>query len=140
MLNGAPEAIELNPDYSVPRVWYALQLGMEGRFIESLREAYIARDLDPLAVISRFSVAWCLYHARRYDEAHRLCRDTLDAEPQNMMMLYAVSFALSRLGRHDEAIAAATKGVELWAKQVTHSEDSAPPMRLRETLPQPRPS
>ena len=110
------KAIELNPDYSVPRVWYALQLGMEGRFTESLREAYIARDLDPLAVISRFSVAWCLYHARRYDEAHRLCRDTLDAEPQNMMMLYALSFALSRLGRHEEAIAAATKGVELLGK------------------------
>ena len=110
------KAIELNPDYSVPRIWYSLQLGMEGRFTESLREAYIARDLDPLAVISRFSVAWCLYHARRYDEAHRLCRDTLVAEPQNMMMLYALSFSLSRLGRHDEAIAAATKGVELLGK------------------------
>jgi len=110
------KAIELNPDYSVPRIWYALQLGMEGRFTESLREAYIARDLDPLAVISRFSVAWCLYHARRYDEAYRLCRDTLDAEPQNLMMLYASSFVLSRLGRHDQAIAAARKGVELLGK------------------------
>jgi serine/threonine protein kinase/tetratricopeptide (TPR) repeat protein len=110
------KAIELNPAYSVPRVYYALQLGMEGRFTESLREAYIARDLDPLAVISRFTVVWCLYHARRFDEAFRIARDTLDAEPQNLMMLYGLSFVLSRLGRHDEAIAAANRGVELLGK------------------------
>ena len=110
------KAIELNPAYSVPRIYYALQLGMEGRFTESLREAYIARDLDPLAIISRFTVVWCLYHSRRFDEAYRIARDTLDAEPQNLMMLYGLSFVLSRLGRHDEAIAAAMRGVELLGK------------------------
>ncbi len=62
-------AIELNPNYSAARIWYALQLAMEGRFTESLREAQIARDLDPLAIISRFTVVWCSYHARRFDEA-----------------------------------------------------------------------
>ena len=110
------KAIELNPAYSVPRIYYALQLGMEGRFTESLREAYIARDLDPLAIISRFTVVWCLYHSRRFDEAYRIARDTIDAEPQNLMMLYGLSFVLSRLGRHDEAIAAAHRGVELLGK------------------------
>ncbi len=110
------KAIELNPAYSVPRIYYALQLGMEGRFTESLREAYIARDLDPLAIISRFTVVWCLYHSRRFDEAYRIARDTVEAEPQNLMMLYGLSFVLSRLGRHDEAIAAAMRGVELLGK------------------------
>ena len=56
-------AIELDPNYSPARIWYALQLAMEGRFSESLREAHIGRDLDPLAIISRFSVVWCSYHA-----------------------------------------------------------------------------
>jgi serine/threonine protein kinase/tetratricopeptide (TPR) repeat protein len=109
-------AIELNPNYSSARVWYALQLAMEGRFTESLREAYVARDLDPLAVISRFAVVWCSYHARRYDEAYVLCRDTIEAEPQNLMMLYGASFLLSQLGRHDEAVAAARKCVDLMGK------------------------
>src|ERR1041385_202146 len=31
-------AIELDPNYSPARIWYALQLGMEGRFSESLRQ------------------------------------------------------------------------------------------------------
>jgi len=109
-------AIELNPNYSAARVYYGLHLAMEGRFTESLREAYVARDLDPLAIISRFAVVWCSYHARRFDEAYDLCRDTLEAEPQNLMMLYGSSFLLSRIGQHEEAVAAATKCIQLMGK------------------------
>ena len=81
-------AIELDPNYSPARTWYALQLAMEGRFSESLREAHIGHDLDPLAIISRFSVVWCSYHARRFDEAYRFASATLENEPRNLMMLY----------------------------------------------------
>jgi serine/threonine protein kinase/tetratricopeptide (TPR) repeat protein len=109
-------AIELNPNYSAPRIWYALQLAMEGRFTESVREAQLARDLDPLSIISRFSAVWCSYHARRFDEAWTACQETINAEPNNLMMLYGSSFLLSRMGRHDEAIAAAQKCVELMGK------------------------
>src|SRR6266536_1508126 len=107
-------AIELNPNYSPARIWYALQLAMEGRFTESLREARLARELDPLAIISRFSVFWCSYHARRFDDALQLCRD--EAGPQNLMLLYGSSFLLSRMGRHEEAIASAQRCVEVLGK------------------------
>lgn len=110
------QAIELNPNFSAARISHALQMAMEGRFTESLREAYTARDLDPLAVISRFAVAWCCYHARRFDEGFAISRDTLEAEPNNLMMLYAHSFLLSRLGRHEEAVQAATRCVEVMGK------------------------
>ncbi len=113
-------AIELNPNYSVARIWHALQLTMEGRFTEGLQEAQRARDLDPLAVISRFSLVWCSYHARRLEEAYLRARETLAAEPTNLMMLHGSSFVLSRLGRHDEAIAAAEKSVALMGK-VSHT-------------------
>lgn len=109
-------AIELDPNYPPARIWYALQLAMEGRFSESLREAHTARDLDPMAVISRFCVVWCSYHARRFDEAYRLARATLDNEPNNFMMLYGLTFACRGLGRHDEAIEAAERTVEMLGK------------------------
>jgi TolB-like protein/Flp pilus assembly protein TadD/tRNA A-37 threonylcarbamoyl transferase component Bud32 len=109
-------AIELDPNHAPARVWYALQLAMEGRFSESLREAHTGRDLDPLAIISRFSVLWCSYHARRFDEAYRFASATLENEPRNLMMLHGSSFVLSRLGRHDEAIDAAERCVELMGK------------------------
>lgn len=109
-------AIELNPNYSAARIYYALQLAMEGRFTESLHEAQLARELDPLAIISRFTAVWCAYHARRFDEAWAACQETLAAEPNNLMMLYGSSFLLSRMGRHDEAIATAEKCVALMGK------------------------
>src|SRR5688500_5571212 len=109
-------AIELNPNYSAARIWYAFQLAMEGRFTESLREAHIARDLDPLAIISRFAVVWCSYHARHFEEGFATARETLETEPHNAMMLYASSFLLSRLGRHEEAVAHAQKCVEVMGK------------------------
>jgi serine/threonine protein kinase/tetratricopeptide (TPR) repeat protein len=109
-------AIELNPNYSSARIWYALQLAMEGRFPESLHEAQLARELDPLAIISGFSLVWCSYHARRFEEAYQLCQETVAAEPHNLLMLYGSSFLLSRMGRHAEAIAAAQKCVEIMGK------------------------
>ncbi|MEN3328298.1 MAG: eukaryotic-like serine/threonine-protein kinase [Acidobacteriota bacterium] len=109
-------AVELDPNYAPARVWYSLQLAMEGRFSESLREAHTGRDLDPLAVISRFAVIWCSYHARRFDEAYRFAIATLENEPRNLMALYGSSFVLSRLSRHAEAVEAAERCVELMGK------------------------
>ena len=109
-------SIELDPNYAPSRVWYALQLSMEGRFSESMREAHTARDLDPMAIISRFCVVWCSYHSRRFDESYRLAKATLENEPTNLMMLYGLSFACTGLGRHEEAIEAATKTVEFMGK------------------------
>ena len=109
-------AIELNPDYPVARILYALQLAMEGRFTESLREAQHARDLDPMAIVSRFTVVWCSYHGRRFEEGYQIARTTLDSEPRNLPMLHGFSFLASRLGYHEEAIAAAQKSVELMGK------------------------
>lgn len=109
-------AIEIDPNYSAVRIWYAFQLAMEGRFDESLRESRIARDLDPLAIISRFSLLWCSYQARLFDDALALSGKTLETEPHNLMMMFGSSYVLSALGRHDEAIAAATKSVDLMGK------------------------
>ncbi|HET6671709.1 MAG TPA: protein kinase, partial [Pyrinomonadaceae bacterium] len=113
-------AIDLNPNYSVARMLHALQLTMEGRFTEALREAQFARDLDPLGSISLFSLVWCSYHARHFDDAFGLARETLETEANNLQVLHVASFLLSRLGRHDEAIAAAQKSAALMG-EVSHT-------------------
>ena len=109
-------AIELNPDYSVARILYALQLAMEGRFTESLREAQTARDLDPMAIISRFSVVWCSYHARRFEEGYQLARTTLEAEPRNLTMLHGLSFLSVASASTTKPSPAAQKSVDLMGK------------------------
>jgi hypothetical protein len=82
------------------------------------REAHLARDLDPLYIISRFTVVWCFYHARRIDEAWAACQEALAAEPQNVMMLYGSSFLPKPNGHAQggEAIANAQKCVDLMGK------------------------
>lgn len=113
-------AIDLNPNYSAARIWHALQLTMEGRFTEALHEAQLARELDPFGTISRFSIVWCSYHARRFDEAYGFARETLESDPHNLKALHLASLLLSRLGRHGEAIAAAQKSVALLGR-VSHT-------------------
>ncbi|HBB86965.1 MAG TPA: hypothetical protein DC047_05065 [Blastocatellia bacterium] len=109
-------SIELNPNYADARVWYAFQLAMEGRFVESLREAAIARQLDPLAILSGLCLGFCTYQSRRYDEALAFCEQTLKGEPQNAMVLYCSSYPLSQVGRHQEAVARASRAVEMIGK------------------------
>jgi len=110
------KAIELNPNYAPVRTWYAFQLAMEGRFTEALREAQTGVSLDPFSIISRFSVLWCLYHARRFDEALAMARERLQIEPGNIMLLYGTSYLLSAIGQHAEAIEAARKSIEIMGK------------------------
>ncbi|HEX3280013.1 MAG TPA: protein kinase [Pyrinomonadaceae bacterium] len=109
-------SLELNPNYADARVWYAFQLAMEGRFAESLREATIARQLDPLAVLSGLCLGFCTYQSRRFAEALAFCDQTLKSEPQNAMVLYCSSYALSQVGRHQEAIARASRAIEMIGK------------------------
>ena len=109
-------SIELNPNYSPARIWYAFQLAMEGRFTESLREAHIARELDPLAILSGLCLGFCTYQSRRFAEALTFCDQTLKGEPQNAILLHCSSYIFSQLGRHQESIARATQAVELLGK------------------------
>lgn len=109
-------AIELNPNYAPARTWYAFHLAMEGRFTEALREAHAGVALDPFTIISRFALVWCSYHARRYEEGLAICRERLRAEPDNPMMLHGLSYILSALGQHEEAIASAEKAIAAMGK------------------------
>jgi serine/threonine protein kinase/tetratricopeptide (TPR) repeat protein len=63
------QAIALNPNHAVAHSVNALYLTTCGRFDESLTEARIARDLDPISVFTNIGVAWSHHFAGRYREA-----------------------------------------------------------------------
>ena len=63
------EALILNPKHAAAHAIYALYLSTAGRFTESLSEARIARDLDPLSVFNNIGVAWSHHFAGRHREA-----------------------------------------------------------------------
>jgi tetratricopeptide (TPR) repeat protein len=51
-------ALTLNPNYANAHLWYAELLIDWGRFDESLRESYKAKELDPLSAIINGSLAY----------------------------------------------------------------------------------
>ncbi|HEX8843208.1 MAG TPA: protein kinase [Pyrinomonadaceae bacterium] len=106
-------ALELNPNYSTAHAHYACQLGMEGRFDESVAEARRACELDPLNPFPAYFLSWCLYQARRYDEAIAQARHLLQFEPRYGSARFILSWTLRRVGKYDEAIAEAKKAIEI---------------------------
>ncbi|HKR02078.1 MAG TPA: protein kinase, partial [Pyrinomonadaceae bacterium] len=106
-------AIQLNPNYSTAHAHYACQLGMEGRFGESIVVARRACEVDPLNPFPAYFLAWCLYQARRYEESIAQARQLLQSEPHYGSAHFVLSWSLRRIGLYEEAIEAARRAVEL---------------------------
>jgi len=98
-------AIELNPSNALARLWYANLLMSRGRFDESLRQAYAARDLDPFSLIVNTNIGWVLTDARRYGEAIDHLTRTVALDPAYPQARRRLAGALASAGRYDEAFA-----------------------------------
>jgi TolB-like protein/Tfp pilus assembly protein PilF len=74
-------AIELNPNYSTARLWYAELFSENGRHEEALVEFRQALEIDPFSMILNRMYGVSLYYARRYDEAIVQLRKTTELDP-----------------------------------------------------------
>jgi tetratricopeptide (TPR) repeat protein len=66
--------IELNPNYATAHHWYSHYLMQVGRTEESLQEAKLAKELDPLSPFVNNGLARQYYLARQYDRAIEQCK------------------------------------------------------------------
>jgi len=100
-------ALELNPASPDAHHWYAMTLlAPSGRLPEATLEMQRAQDLDPLSLTIRTNVARPLYFARRYDEAIRHWRNTLEFDPNFFRAHWELGRAYEQKGMCAEAIAA----------------------------------
>ncbi len=99
-------AIALNPGYSRARHWYGTDyLALVGRFDEAVREAEMARHLDPLSPIIVEGCGYVHMVRRDYQTALQIYRQLSDLDPVFWKAYSALGRVLSLLGRYDEAIA-----------------------------------
>jgi TolB-like protein/Tfp pilus assembly protein PilF len=63
------KAIELDPSDATAHQWWSEDLGALGRAQESIEEAKLARQLDPLSPIIAFAPMEAYMHARQWDKA-----------------------------------------------------------------------
>jgi eukaryotic-like serine/threonine-protein kinase len=106
-------AIALNASNPLARIWYSNFLCSRLRFDEAIREALIARDLDPLSLIVSTNVGWVYYMARRNDEAIAEFERGLKLDPTYLQAHMRLAGSFGYAGRHDKAIAESETVVRL---------------------------
>jgi serine/threonine-protein kinase len=104
-------ALELNPGDTHAHDHYGWWLSSQCRFDESLREVRRARELDPLAHPT--DVATELLRAGRFEEALDEARHIVAAHPEIPRGQALLGWALIKVGRHAEGVAALERAVSL---------------------------
>jgi TolB-like protein len=107
-------AIELNPNYATAHHWYGrLTLVMLGQLDRAMAETKRAYELDPVSSIIHSDLGGVNVAARRYDEAIRQLRGTVEIDPDFFWAYRWLGMALELKGDTQAAIAAYKKAFEL---------------------------
>jgi TolB-like protein len=96
---------ELNPNYSIARQWYAMELAALGRHEEAVRETERGLQIDPLSLSINATSSLLLYFVRQYDEALEQGLATVEMDPNFFASHFATALALEQKGQLDRAIA-----------------------------------
>lgn len=107
-------AIAVDPNDANAHLELGAHLLYQGRTEEGLALARHGRELDPLWPDRTVSLAWLLYHARRYDEAIRELQTVLAADPDHVRALWFLGFALIEASQFDDAVRTAERAVTVW--------------------------
>ena len=99
-------AIELNPNYASAHHWYAHLLMQVGRTDESLAQARLAQELDPLSPFINNGLARQYYLSRQYDKAIAQCQVVLEIDSTYLPARTQLALAYEQKGMRAEAVSA----------------------------------
>ena len=106
-------ALEIDPNYAIGHLWYALFLDYMGRFEEATAEIIKALRLEPLSLLINVNLGCILYFKRLYDEAIEQCLKTLEMDPNYLLSHWFLGAGYMGKGMWKEAISAEEKAVAL---------------------------
>ena len=107
-------AIELAPNNSDAHRAYAHFLSNQGRHDEAVAEGKLARELEPLVLITNALEAQFLFYAGRNDEAIDRLKKTIDLDPNFWLAHNILGRVYIHQERFEEAIAELNKAKELF--------------------------
>jgi TolB-like protein len=99
-------AVELRPNSARIRLSYHTYLAAMGRGEESVAQAELSRDLDPLSLLIQAAAARPYYNARRYQDALAQAKKTLEMDSTFSRAHFWAGLSQEQLHRTDEAIRA----------------------------------
>ena len=106
-------AINFNPKYASVHHWYSLLLGETGRFEDALREAKIAKSLDPLSGIINSNLAVVHLAMNNPDSAIGVLNNLIEIEPNFAFGHTILGLAYIKKSNLEEGLTEAKKGWEL---------------------------
>ncbi|HWQ03622.1 MAG TPA: tetratricopeptide repeat protein [Candidatus Nitrosotenuis sp.] len=106
-------AIELNPNYSVARHWFAVLLSLSGRHREALEEIQQALLHDPKSTVIMTDVALCYYNAREFEQAVLQIKEALKLDADFHLAHMWLGRAYLQLKRNSDAISEFQKTLQV---------------------------
>lgn len=106
-------AIDLNPNYTLARLWYAEYLSAVGRFDEAIAHINKAERLDPESLIISVTAGSVYYFAGDYDRAIEQFLATLKKDESFIRAHFRLGGVYLQKGMHAEAIKELTTAVKL---------------------------
>src|SRR6185295_17660853 len=98
-------AIELNPSYTLARIWYAMYLTFMRRFDEAVEEAHRAQLLDPASPYINTYAGSVYLSVGRVDEAMAAWRGALELDPDFSDASLGIAKTSVLQGRYAQAVA-----------------------------------
>lgn len=98
-------SLELNPNYSVGRMWFGVFLIAVGRFDAAIDEESKALTLDPLSPIINAVIGWPFYFMRDYQRAIESFKKAIELEPKSLPGHYLLAMTYLQTGEPEHAIA-----------------------------------
>ncbi len=106
-------AIEIAPKLADAHRCYGLLLSALARHTEAIREMELARQFNPISVLTGSDYASILCEARRYDEAIEMAKKTIEMDPRSAFPHRWLARAYVMKSMYTDAIAELEKEVEL---------------------------
>jgi TolB-like protein len=95
---------KLNPNYSIARQWYAMELAALGRHEEAVRETERGLQIDPLSLSINATSSLLRYFVRQYDEALEQGLATVELDPTFFASHFVSGLAFEQKGQLEKAI------------------------------------
>jgi len=106
-------ALEIDPNYAIGQLWYALYFGYLGRLEEAMAALVKALRLEPLSLLINVNLGCILYFKRQYDEAIDQCLKTIEMDPNYLLSYWFLGGGYGGKGMWKEMTAAFEKAVAL---------------------------
>ena len=110
---GLSRALELNPNDPDAHQQYAWFLAARGDVDRALTHAQASRQLDPLGLIRRTTVAGILYYARKYPLAIKELQDVVALDPTFIVAHVGLARTYAASGMFEVAAMEINKAIEL---------------------------